>query len=244
MDDVSVVCARCSIRFDITADVVEGWKENGSLCPACFVTKAEWDVPTEAAPSEEATPEPEPELIGSARDLRELTYSCSHCGEKFKLAVDAEPWTDHDGLVICTDCCATLDDWYVAPELAQEPAPLPDSGERAEFITGAVRDRASGKGRFDLLSPIALRRLAQHYEAGAVKYSDRNWEKGIPLYTFIDSARRHINDFMHDMITGTKPAEDHLSAGIWNLMAYIHTEEMIKRGLLPDDLDNMPHRKE
>ena len=37
---------------------------------------------------------------------------------------------------------------------------LDDSGERQQYATGAVRDLATGKGRYDLISPIALRRLA------------------------------------------------------------------------------------
>ena len=69
------------------------------------------------------------------------------------------------------------------------PGILPDSGERIEFETGAVRDTTTGKGRYDLLSPIAIKRLAQHFENGGLKYKDRNWEKGIPLKRFLDSAR-------------------------------------------------------
>ena len=53
-----------------------------------------------------------------------------------------------------------------------------DSGERQEFSTGSVRDTRKGKGRFDLLPPKAIRRLAVHFESGAIKYGDRNWEKG------------------------------------------------------------------
>lgn len=48
---------------------------------------------------------------------------------------------------------------------------LKDSGERRQFRTGAVRDRAVGKGRFDLIPTQMMFRLARHYEAGAIKYS-------------------------------------------------------------------------
>lgn len=42
---------------------------------------------------------------------------------------------------------------------------LNDSGERIVYIEGgAVREPAAGKGRYDLISPIFLHRLAQHYE--------------------------------------------------------------------------------
>jgi hypothetical protein len=51
-----------------------------------------------------------------------------------------------------------------------------DSGKRQEFSTGARRDISTGKGRFDLLPPYAITRLAQHFENGSLKYGDRNWE--------------------------------------------------------------------
>lgn len=104
-----------------------------------------------------------------------------------------------------------------------------DSGKREEFDTGARRDTREGKGRFDLISPYMLRRLAVVMERGAVKYGDRNWEKGMPFSRFIDSALRHINQFLsysHD--------EDHLAQAIFNLMAVIHFEETGRADL--DDL--------
>ncbi len=109
-----------------------------------------------------------------------------------------------------------------------------DSGKRQEFNTGSVRDTNIGKGRFDLISPIAEERLAKHYENGAKKYGDRNWEKGQPLSRYLDSAKRHINK----LIQGYKD-EDHATAAVWNIMAYIHTEEMIERGKLPRELNDM-----
>lgn len=110
-----------------------------------------------------------------------------------------------------------------------------DSGSRQEFSTGSVRDTQEGKGRFDLISPIALERLAKHYENGARKYSERNWEKGQPLARYLDSAKRHLNKF-HE---GYRD-EDHLAAAAWNVFSLIHTQEMIRRGVLPKELDDLP----
>lgn len=110
-----------------------------------------------------------------------------------------------------------------------------DSGARQTFSTGSVRDTQTGKGRYDLSSPIVNERDAKHYENGAKKYGDRNWEKGQPLSRFLDSALRHINKYRE----GHRD-EDHLAAARWNLAGLIHVEEMIERGVLPKELDDLP----
>ncbi len=113
-----------------------------------------------------------------------------------------------------------------------------DSGTRQEFSTGAVRDAQSGKGRYDLLLSLShmFYRLARHFENGAVKYGDDNWRKGLPLRRFIDSAFRHLCQY----VNGGED-EDHLTAAIWNLMCHGETMNEIKAGRLPAELDDMPH---
>ena len=110
-----------------------------------------------------------------------------------------------------------------------------DSGKTTKFTTGSHRDCKEGKGRYDLLSPIAIRRLAEHYENGAKRYNPRNWEKGQPLSGYLDSALRHIFAILEG-----KKDEDHPSAAMWNMAAYIHTEEKIIDGDLPKILDDLP----
>ena len=111
-----------------------------------------------------------------------------------------------------------------------------DSGDRRSFITGSVRDRAAGKGRFDLIPTLPLRRLAGLYERGAIKYGDRNWQQGQPLMSsYIDSASRHLNS----LIAG-EPTEDHAIAVCWNMFAYIYTLNEIEAGRLPKELDDRP----
>ena len=109
-----------------------------------------------------------------------------------------------------------------------------DSGAREEFTTGSRRDTREGKGRYDLIPAIPLHRLAQLYERGARKYGDRNWERGQPLSRYLDSAARHLYAWI-----GGDRSEDHLIACVWNCFSYIWTEEMIKRGLLPAELNDM-----
>lgn len=113
-----------------------------------------------------------------------------------------------------------------------------DSGVRQKFSTGAVRDTQKGKGRYDLLPTRALRRLAEHYENGAVKYGDNNWLKGIPLRRLADSALRHLLKALEG-----KTDEDHLTACAWNVLGIIELQERIEENLLPKELDNLPKLK-
>ena len=76
---------------------------------------------------------------------------------------------------------------------------IKDSGERTEFGTGAVRDMHSGKGRMDLLPWEALIEVSKHCEEGALKYGERNCEKGIPIHSLIDSAFRHLAKYIMGM---------------------------------------------
>ena len=101
------------------------------------------------------------------------------------------------------------------------------SGEKAAFDSGAVREVKAGKGRFDLISPFMLERLAKHYEGGAKIYGDRNWEQGIPFHSLLDSALRHVNNYRKGLRN-----EDHLIAAIWNLTAAVHFEETQREDLV------------
>jgi hypothetical protein len=110
-----------------------------------------------------------------------------------------------------------------------------DSGKRQEFKTGAVRDLQLGKGRYDLLPTRAIRRLAEHYENGAVKYGDNNWLKGMPLKRMMDSAMRHLFKALEGQTD-----EDHLIAAAWNILGIIELQERIEENLLPKELDDLP----
>jgi len=117
---------------------------------------------------------------------------------------------------------------------------LKDSGERQSFGTGAVRDMVDDKPAMELISPFFETRLANWLTEGMKKYSRRNWEKGIPIDRCVGSLKRHLNAYR-----AGETDEDHISAVACNVMFIIHYEEMIKRGVLPEDLNDMPdYRKE
>jgi len=112
---------------------------------------------------------------------------------------------------------------------------MKDSGERQDFNTGAVRDTVEGKPALELISPFAERRLGIWLEKGAKKYNLRNWEKGIPIERCLGSLQRHVNSYR----AGDKD-EDHMAAAMCNVMFILHYEEMVKRGVLPDDISFNP----
>ena len=116
----------------------------------------------------------------------------------------------------------------------KEFAEVKDSGKRQEWETGSKRDTRDGKGRYDLIPPYSMHRLARHFENGAVKYGDRNWEKGQPLSRYLDSCMRHL----WKVIAGEED-EDHEAAVAWNIFAYMHTLHEIEEGRLPDLLDDL-----
>lgn len=108
---------------------------------------------------------------------------------------------------------------------------IKDSGTRRGFGTGAVRDAATQKGRFDLLPFDALQQIAIVFEEGGRKYRDRNWELGIPVGVYIDSAMRHLAKAASGMID-----EPHLPMAGWNVMCAIQTAMWVQRGELPPSM--------
>jgi hypothetical protein len=72
----------------------------------------------------------------------------------------------------------------------------------------------------------AILEVSVHFEDGCAKYGKRNWEKGIPISRYIDSALRHYFKWLR----GDKD-EHHDRAVLWNLLCAIWTidnvEEMI-----------------
>ena len=57
---------------------------------------------------------------------------------------------------------------------------------------------------------------SKHFEEGAKKYGENNWQKGLPVNCYIDSAIRHYLKYRR----GDKD-EPHDRAFVWNLMCCI-----------------------
>lgn len=89
--------------------------------------------------------------------------------------------------------CKALDEPVTGPQ-----------GQLTRFATGAVRGTDADGERWDLITPIGLRRLAQTCAEGARKYGEHNWTRGIPASVMLNHAIRHIYLYLQ----GDK-SEDH-----------------------------------
>lgn len=89
----------------------------------------------------------------------------------------------------------------------------------------------------------AILEVAKHYEDGARKYQERNWEKGIPLHCYIDSGVRHY--LKH--IRGDRD-EPHDRAFLWNMLGAIwthnHKPELIDLPFNQSDKKSEPNKEE
>ena len=66
----------------------------------------------------------------------------------------------------------------------------------------------------------AVLELAKHFEEGAIKYAERNWEQGIPLHCYIDSGVRHYIKLLRG-----DTDEPHDRAFLWNMYCAIWTHK-------------------
>jgi hypothetical protein len=101
---------------------------------------------------------------------------------------------------------------------------MPIIGERERFASGAVRSSTvAGEqkpARFDLVSHVGLRRVAETYAEGAAKYAANNWRRGIPASNLLNHALAHLNQF-----AAGDASEDHLAHAAWNLFAIMEFQE-------------------
>lgn len=88
--------------------------------------------------------------------------------------------------------------------------------------TGNVSDLydaiVSASGEDDLYS--VMLEVAKHFEGGANKYGEYNWQKGIPTHCYIDSAVRHYLKWLRG-----DEDEPHGRAFYWNILCCIWTCE-------------------
>lgn len=101
------------------------------------------------------------------------------------------------------------------------------------YLIHAV-DKFLDNSRWHGLSEMFLE-VSKHFEEGAKKYGENNWQKGIPVHSYIDSAIRHYLKYRAGCAD-----EPHDRAFIWNLMCCIWT--MLNRPEMDDFTDDTPEK--
>lgn len=85
--------------------------------------------------------------------------------------------------------------------------------------TGNPDDLLGALWQFCEFDPITtVLEVAKHFEEGAKKYGEYNWQKGIPVKCYIDSAVRHYLKWYRG-----DNDEPHDRAFVWNLLCCIWT---------------------
>lgn len=85
--------------------------------------------------------------------------------------------------------------------------------------TGNPDDLFGALWHFNELDPITtVLEVAKHFEEGAKKYGEYNWQKGIPTHCYIDSAVRHYLKWARG-----DNDEPHDRAFVWNILCCIWT---------------------
>jgi hypothetical protein len=84
-----------------------------------------------------------------------------------------------------------------------------------------------GKPRLGLLSPWALKGLAEVLTYGERKYNAWNWAKGLSYLATVDSLQRHLQAFLQGEAVDPEsglPHVDHLQANAMFLSHFVHTK--------------------
>lgn len=123
----------------------------------------------------------------------------------------------------CLQCAHKPQDYYTK---------VTDTKE--QFLTGAHRSSAEGRGRPQDLSPLALLRLGKLLERGANAYGARNYQKGMSMDRTAGSLLRHLLQYMSGDCD-----EDHLAAVMFNAMVLLDTDERVRTGLVPKEMKDI-----
>lgn len=89
------------------------------------------------------------------------------------------------------------------------------------YLLYEILEKVIDCGYFDSWESMVLE-LSIHFEEGAKKYGENNWQKGIPINCYLDSAVRHFLK----CIRGDDD-ENHKIAFVWNIVCLIWTKENI-----------------
>jgi len=115
-------------------------------------------------------------------------------------------------------------------------------GAETVFASGAQRDARKGKGAFHWMPWDAVFLVSRIYEDGNIGRTkdlespgdDRNWENGMPIQTFVQSAINHLTAYL----SGDR-SEAHLPQAGWNVINAIQTSIWVYMGWRPASLNRL-----
>jgi Domain of unknown function (DUF5664) len=81
-----------------------------------------------------------------------------------------------------------------------------------------------GKLRYDLIPAYPLERLAEAYTIGAIKYADRNWEKGLTFGRVFSAMMRHAWGWWRGEMMDPLDRHHHLASVAWYAFALMEYE--------------------
>ena len=83
-----------------------------------------------------------------------------------------------------------------------------------DFLYDALKEFLKQSDFADI--PTMVLELSVHFEQGAIKYTEDNWKRGIPVNCYIDSAIRHYLKWLRG-----DTDERHDRAFVWNIVCCI-----------------------
>lgn len=111
--------------------------------------------------------------------------------------------------------------------------PIPSSTEHCVVDSTTGGKKGTKLARFDLIPPEPMWALAEHYGKGALKYEDRNWEKGYQWSLNVAALQRHLNLWLRGEDNDQETQSNHLIAIAWHAFALF---VFSTRGLGTDDV--------
>lgn len=108
-----------------------------------------------------------------------------------------------------------LGDWHGEPDCVLDPI---DVFVHTGVVTCLYDALEFFRNAWGIPTETMLLETSKHFEEGAKKYGEHNWQKGIPVKCYIDSAVRHYLKWLR----GDKD-EPHDRAFCWNILCAIWT---------------------
>jgi hypothetical protein len=124
--------------------------------------------------------------------------------------------------------------WPTAAEAARLGAIVTGPGEVRVVDERTGAEKGSKLARFDLLPWPALHEVAEHFGRGALKYEDRNWERGYNWSLSFAALHRHLAAWWGREDFDEETTSHHLAAVAWHALALLTFKDTFPEG------DNRP----